>query len=72
MFNITSFEIFLFLFVFFTSGLFYIPINRWEVKIAKRNNEKLKIQFMKKKLKLRAVKNLKNTSHKLSSALHAN
>ena len=30
------FEISLILFVIFSSGLFYVPINRWEVKNAKK------------------------------------
>ena len=37
-----NFEIFLFLFVIITSGIFYLPINRWEYKISEKNRIALK------------------------------
>ena len=48
-----NFEIFLFLFVIITSGIFYLPINRWEYKISEKNRIALEKKIKKEILKLK-------------------
>ena len=64
-----TFEISLFLFVIITSGIFYLPINRWEHKIAEKNRIALEKKIKKRKAKIKALKNLKRTANELSQAL---
>ena len=64
-----NFEISLFLFVIFTSGIFYIPINRWEYKISERNRVSFEKKIKSRNLKIRAYKKLKLTSNQLSHAI---
>ena len=66
-----NFEISLFLFVVFTSGIFYLPINRWEYKISERNRITFEKKIKQRNLKIRALKNLKRTSSNLSNAIHS-
>tara|TARA_B100000131_G_C17997619_1_gene565197 strand:- start:434 stop:649 length:216 start_codon:yes stop_codon:yes gene_type:complete len=60
------FEITLILFVIFSSGLFYVPINRWELKNAKKRKLILKEKLKKNKNIIKAVKNLSSTSNQLT------
>tara|TARA_B100000427_G_C15039474_1_gene390529 strand:- start:24 stop:239 length:216 start_codon:yes stop_codon:yes gene_type:complete len=62
------FEISLILFVIFSSGLFYVPINRWEVKNAKKRELILKEKLKRNKTVKKAVKNLSSTSNQLTRA----
>ena len=64
-----NFEISLFLFVVFSSGIFYLPINRWEYKISKRNRISYEKKIKRRNLKIKVLKNLKRTSNQLSHAL---
>ena len=64
-----NFEISLFLFVIITSGIFYLPINRWEYRISEKNRIALEKQIKKRNAKIRALKNLKRTANQLSQAL---
>ena len=64
-----NFEIFLFLFVVFSSGIFYLPINRWEYKISERNRIYYEKKIKRRNLKIKALKNLKKTSNQLSHAM---
>ena len=47
-----NFEIFLFLFVIITSGIFYLPINRWEYKISEKNRIALEKKIKKRNSKI--------------------
>ena len=62
------FEISLILFVIFSSGLFYVPINRWEVQNAKKRELILKEKLKRNKTVKKAVKNLSSTSNQLTRA----
>ena len=64
-----NFEIFLFLFVIFSSGIFYLPINRWEYKIYKQNRISYEKKIKRRNLKIKVLKNLKRTSNQLSHAM---
>ena len=64
-----NFEIFLFLFVIITSGIFYLPINRWEYKISEKNRIALESKIKKRNSKIKALKNLKKTANNLSQAI---
>ena len=64
-----NFEISLFLFVIICSGIFYLPINRWEYKISERNRITFEKKIKQRNLKIRALKNLKRTSSNLSNAI---
>ena len=64
-----NFEISLFLFVIITSGIFYLPINRWEYRISEKNRIALEKKIKKRNAKIRALKNLKRTANQLSQAL---
>ena len=64
-----NFEIFLFLFVIITSGIFYLPINRWEYKISEKNRIALEKKIKKRNSKIKALKNLKRTANNLSQAI---
>ena len=64
-----NFEIFLFLFVIITSGIFYLPINRWEYKISEKNRIALENKIKKRNSKIKALKNLKKTANNLSRAI---
>ena len=64
-----NFEISLFLFVIITSGIFYLPINRWEYKISEKNRIALKKKIKQRNAKIRALKILKRTANQLSQAL---
>ena len=64
-----NFEISLFLFVIFSSGIFYLPINRWEYKISKRNKISYEKKIKRRNLKIKVLKNLKRTSNQLSHAM---
>ena len=64
-----NFEISLFLFVIISSGIFYLPINRWEYRISEKNRIALEKQIKKRNAKIRALKNLKRTANQLSQAL---
>ena len=64
-----NFEISLFLFVIITSGIFYLPINRWEYKIYEKNRIALEKKIKQRNAKIRALKNLKRTANQLSQAL---
>ena len=64
-----NFEISLFLFVIITSGIFYLPINRWEYKISEKNRIALEKKIKQRNAKIRALKNLKRTANELSQAL---
>ena len=64
-----NFEISLFLFVIISSGIFYLPINRWEYKISQKKKYTYELKIKKRNLKIRALKNLKRTSNKLSHSL---
>ena len=64
-----NFEISLFLFVIITSGIFYLPINRWEYKISEKNRIALEKKIKQRNAKIRALKNLKRTANQLSQAL---
>ena len=59
----------LFLFVIITSGIFYLPINRWEYRISEKNRIALEKKIKKRNAKIRALKNLKRTANQLSQAL---
>ena len=63
------FEISLFLFVIITSGIFYLPINRWEYKISEKNRIALEKKIKQRNAKIRALKILKRTSNQLSQTL---
>ena len=63
------FEISLFLFVIIASGIFYLPINRWEYKVSQNKKQAYELKIKKRNLKIRALKNLKSTSNKLSHSL---
>ena len=65
-----NFEISLFLFVIISSGIFYLPINRWEYNISQKKKYAHELKIKKRNLKIRALKNLKRTSNKLSHSLH--
>ena len=64
-----NFEISLFLFVIITSGIFYLPINRWEYKISEKNRISLEKKIKQRNAKIRALKILKRTANQLSQAL---
>ena len=64
-----NFEISLFLFVIITSGIFYLPINRWEYKISEKNRIALEKKIKKRNYKIKALKNLKKTANNLSRAI---
>ena len=64
-----NFEISLFLFVIISSGIFYLPINRWEYRISEKNRIALEKKIKKRSAKIRALKNLKRTANQLSQAL---
>ena len=64
-----NFEISLFLFVIITSGIFYLPINRWEYKISEKNRIALEKKIKQRNAKIRALKILKRTVNQLSQAL---
>ena len=64
-----NFEISLFLFVIITSGIFYLPINRWEYKISEKNRIALEKKIKQRNAKIRALKILKKTANQLSQAL---
>ena len=64
-----NFEISLFLFVIITSGIFYLPINRWEYRISEKNRIALEKKIKKRNSKIKALKNLKRTSNNLSQAI---
>ena len=66
-----NFEIFLFLFVIITSGIFYLPINRWEYKISEKNRIALEKKIKKRNSKIKALKNLKRTANNLSNLSRA-
>ena len=64
-----NFEISLFLFVIITSGIFYLPINRWEYRISEKNRIALEKKIKKRNSKIKALKNLKRTANNLSQAI---
>ena len=64
-----NFEISLFLLVIITSGIFYLPINRWEYKISEKNRIALEKKIKKRNSKIKALKNLKRTANNLSQAI---
>ena len=64
-----NFEISLFLFVIITSGIFYLPINRWEYKISEKNRIALENKIKKRNSKIKALKNLKKTANNLSRVI---
>ena len=64
-----NFEISLFLFVIISSGIFYLPINRWEYKISEKNRIALEKKIKQRNAKIRALKFLKRTANQLSQAL---
>ena len=64
-----NFEISLFLFVIISSGIFYLPINRWEYKISEKNRIALEKKIKQRNAKIRALKILKRTANQLSHAL---
>ena len=64
-----NYEISLFLFVLITSGIFYLPINRWEYKISEKNRIALEKKIKKRNSKIKAIKKLKRTANQLSQAL---
>ena len=64
-----NFEISLFLFVIISSGIFYLPINRWEYKISEKNRIALEKKIKQRNTKIRALKILKRTANQLSQAL---
>jgi len=66
-----NFEIFLFLLVIICSGIFYLPINRWEYRISERNRMNFENKIKRRNLKIKALKNLKRTSSNLSNAIHS-
>ena len=66
-----NFEISLFLFVIITSGIFYLPINRWEYRISEKNRIALEKKIKKRNSKIKALKNLKRTANNLSEAINS-
>ena len=64
-----NFEISLFLFVIISSGIFYLPINRWEYRISEKNRIALEKKIKKRNSKIKALKNLKRTANNLSQAI---
>ena len=64
-----NFEISLFLFVIISSGIFYLPINRWEYRISEKNRVALEKKIKKRNSKIKALKNLKKTASNLSRAI---
>ena len=64
-----NFEISLFLFVIITSGIFYLPINRWEYRISEKHRIALEKKIKQRNAKIRALKILKRTANQLSQAL---
>ena len=64
-----NFEISLFLFVILSSGIFYLPINRWEYRILERNRQAVEKKIKYRNQKIKALKKLKRTSNKLTLAL---
>ena len=64
-----NFEISLFLFVILSSGIFYLPINRWEYRISERNRQAAEKKIKYRNQKIKALKKLKRTSNKLTLAL---
>ena len=66
-----NFEISLFLFVIITSGIFYLPINRWEYRISEKNRITLEKKIKKRNSKIKALKNLKRTANNLSNLSRA-
>ena len=64
-----NFEISLFLFVIISSGIFYLPINRWEYKISEKNRIALEKKIKQRNAKIKALKILKRTANQLSQAL---
>ena len=64
-----NFEISLFLFVILSSGIFYLPINRWEYRISERNRQVAEKKIKYRNQKIKALKKLKRTSNKLTLAL---
>ena len=64
-----NFEISLFLFVIISSGIFYLPINRWEYKISEKNRIALENKIKKRNSKIKALKNLKKTANNLSRVI---
>ncbi len=64
-----NFEISLFLFVIISSGIFYLPINRWEYRISEKNRIALEKKLKKRNSKIKALKNLKRTANNLSQVI---
>ena len=64
-----NFEISLFLLVILSSGIFYLPINRWEYRISERNRQAVEKKIKYRNQKIKALKKLKRTSNKLTLAL---
>ena len=64
-----NFEISLFLFVIISSGIFYLPINRWEYKISEKYRIALEKKIKQRNAKIRALKILKKTANQLSQTL---
>ena len=64
-----NFEISLFLFVLITSGIYYLPINRWEYKISEKNRIALEKKIKKRNTKIKALKKLKRTANELSQVI---
>ncbi len=64
-----NFEIFLFLLLIITSGIFYLPINRWEYKISEEKRIALEKKIKKRNSKIKALKILKKTANNLSRAI---
>ena len=60
-----NFEISLFLFVIISSGIFYLPINRWEYKISEKNRIALEKKIKQRNAKIRALKIIKRTANQL-------
>ena len=78
MFDQNNFEIALFIFVIIFSGVFYLPINFFEHIYAEKRNVVIKNKLLKKKKfldkkrnLLNTVKNLTETSSKLSDNLQS-
>ena len=64
-----NFEISFFLFVIITSGIYYLPINRWEYKISEKNRIALEKKIKKRNTKIKALKKLKRTANELSQVI---
>ena len=66
-----NFEISLFSFVIITSGIFYLPINRWEYRISEKNRIALEKKIKKRNSKIKALKNLKRTANNLARDINS-